>query len=154
MSNVMLVQPKLEGQVMTVGAISELCRREGRSPTRIEQRVIDAFERKQVQFCLKCDKPESTMICSKCDNARYCSAECQRAHWADHKIKCLADRGEDERKEINSLADLQEDAWRYAVRVFTDGQSGAIERVMRAVMRLNSLDELANFQIIMRTVCW
>ncbi len=145
MSNEMLVRPKLEGQVMTPAAIAELCRREGRLPTQIEMRVIDAFKTKQAQFCLKCDKPESTMICSKCNNARYCSSDCQRAHWADHKIKCSADRGEDERKEIDSLADLQDDACSDAVDEFVELQSYSIEQAMRAEMRLNSLDELANF---------
>jgi ankyrin repeat protein/rubrerythrin len=28
-------------------------------------------------------------LCSRCQNVRYCSAECQRAHWKTHKKQCV-----------------------------------------------------------------
>ncbi len=33
---------------------------------------------------IKCHK------CSRCQLVRYCSSGCQRAHWSEHKSKCLA----------------------------------------------------------------
>lgn len=30
------------------------------------------------------------MQCSRCKNARYCGAACQKAHWPKHKLECVA----------------------------------------------------------------
>lgn len=41
----------------------------------------------------KCDNCKATgcklMNCSRCHHAKYCSKECQRAHYPDHKTDCL-----------------------------------------------------------------
>lgn len=38
------------------------------------------------------DKPASFKVCSRCRAVRYCSAECQKAHWkAEHKQQCGTD---------------------------------------------------------------
>lgn len=36
-------------------------------------------------------RPFST--CSGCEQVVYCSAECQRKHWIDHKKACIEMRG-------------------------------------------------------------
>lgn len=41
-----------------------------------------------------CSNPECTkegkLWCSKCEEARYCSASCQKTHWSAHKAGCKA----------------------------------------------------------------
>lgn len=39
--------------------------------------------------CIRCNKP-SEHRCGRCGRATYCSAACQRAHWALHKSSCVA----------------------------------------------------------------
>ncbi|KAJ7167643.1 hypothetical protein C8R46DRAFT_254264 [Mycena filopes] len=38
--------------------------------------------------CYRCDKLGDLRRCSRCQIARYCSPECQRADWKDHKPRC------------------------------------------------------------------
>ena len=39
--------------------------------------------------CTHCKKSESEMQrCSKCHNAYYCSLQCQKADWKEHKLEC------------------------------------------------------------------
>lgn len=38
--------------------------------------------------CAQCSKPSSIHRCSKCQNAYYCSTECQKLHWNKHKLIC------------------------------------------------------------------
>jgi splicing suppressor protein 51 len=44
-------------------------------------------------ICAKCTKPGSSesplQRCSRCKSTRYCSLECQKAHWKTHKKACL-----------------------------------------------------------------
>jgi hypothetical protein len=37
--------------------------------------------------CAMCGAP-GTLGCGRCLSARYCSADCQRAHWKLHKLSC------------------------------------------------------------------
>jgi hypothetical protein len=40
-------------------------------------------------YCSSCSKElEQVLQCSLCKNATYCSKECQKAHWKDHKPRC------------------------------------------------------------------
>jgi hypothetical protein len=41
-------------------------------------------------FCARCGKPYATgmLRCSKCKSVRYCSRECQRSDWKQHKLRC------------------------------------------------------------------
>jgi hypothetical protein len=44
-----------------------------------------------LKTCFKCGRPNCTQQCSICRIARYCSAECQKAHWKIHKKVCKVD---------------------------------------------------------------
>jgi hypothetical protein len=37
--------------------------------------------------CEVCGKP-SSKSCSRCKKANYCSIECQKANWNEHKVTC------------------------------------------------------------------
>ena len=42
-----------------------------------------------VSCCFKCEKPARDLkVCSRCRRARYCSVECQRSDWKQHKSIC------------------------------------------------------------------
>lgn len=38
--------------------------------------------------CSLCEESKGTMRCSACFIVWYCSRNCQRSHWAEHKVKC------------------------------------------------------------------
>jgi len=42
---------------------------------------------KELMTCAVCEKP-STSVCTSCQRVRYCSRDCQRAHWPLHKLQC------------------------------------------------------------------
>jgi hypothetical protein len=43
--------------------------------------------------CVHCGKDLlEALVCSRC-GAFYCSPECQKAHWPEHKAACTARRG-------------------------------------------------------------
>ena len=45
--------------------------------------------------CAHCERHEPTLSsCSRCGLVKYCSRDCQRAHWKEHKPLCIpkADR--------------------------------------------------------------
>lgn len=39
-------------------------------------------------LCQKALSPGKRMICGRCKLSAYCSVECQRANWHDHKLRC------------------------------------------------------------------
>lgn len=45
--------------------------------------------------CDNCDtKDWDTKLCSRCQEARYCSLNCQKAHWKTHKLECVKHESE------------------------------------------------------------
>lgn len=40
------------------------------------------------RFCLSCRKAGKVFRCAACNMAHYCSKECQKAHWEEHKSDC------------------------------------------------------------------
>lgn len=40
--------------------------------------------------CMKCKKANSSSLCARCKNVKYCSRECQTSHWKAHKPFCKA----------------------------------------------------------------
>ncbi|XP_076182878.1 uncharacterized protein LOC143154796 isoform X1 [Ptiloglossa arizonensis] len=53
-------------------------------PTTITEGNI---EEEEIKICLFCSKP-STVVCSICLEAKYCSKECAELHWQDHYKNC------------------------------------------------------------------
>ncbi|TEB28780.1 hypothetical protein FA13DRAFT_1735305 [Coprinellus micaceus] len=39
--------------------------------------------------CASCQKSDASKLCSKCRLVSYCDANCQSAHWKDHKPECI-----------------------------------------------------------------
>lgn len=46
------------------------------------------MEISNITRCYYCAKP-ANQLCSKCMIANYCSKECQRSNWNDHKFACI-----------------------------------------------------------------
>jgi hypothetical protein len=40
--------------------------------------------------CQKYLEADQRLVCSRCEQARYCSRQCQKAHWKQHKKECKA----------------------------------------------------------------
>jgi MYND finger/Right handed beta helix region len=72
-----------------------------------------------------CDKP-GTNVCTACRETRYCSRECQKAHWSDHKRKCTGKLGNlpPVVKEVTASAPEGDDGGRF----ITDGMKAAGDR--------------------------
>ncbi|RLN26210.1 hypothetical protein BBJ28_00009210 [Nothophytophthora sp. Chile5] len=66
----------------------------------LERRVLPPgeqlalMETPELRRCAKCDKRaargQELKRCTRCKCTFYCNAECQRAHWKDHKVSCSA----------------------------------------------------------------
>ena len=70
---------------------------EGRFSVRLNDRPTDSKPvalrpRNLVVVCSGCGgdaKPSGTLkTCSRCRAAAYCSSDCQKSHWAEHKLPC------------------------------------------------------------------
>lgn len=66
-----------------------VCTGEGETAAATPQKPAQepAAEKVVDRSCNVCSKPASKQ-CSKCQQAKYCSADCQRAHWKTHKTEC------------------------------------------------------------------
>ncbi|KAH9921635.1 uncharacterized protein B0H18DRAFT_1020599 [Fomitopsis serialis] len=65
------------GPAVTAAVMKWLRKRSG------EQMPLDG------KMCAKCGKTDGSLkICSKCHAVKYCSPECQRADWREHKKTC------------------------------------------------------------------
>ncbi|DBA01762.1 TPA: hypothetical protein N0F65_010172 [Lagenidium giganteum] len=66
----------------------------------LERRVLPRgeklalMENPELRRCAKCDKkaPKGGELkrCTRCKCTFYCGADCQRSHWKDHKLSCVA----------------------------------------------------------------
>lgn len=46
------------------------------------------FKVSTVRECVVCKTEENTKMCTGCRLVYYCSNECQRSHWREHKVMC------------------------------------------------------------------
>ena len=72
------------------------CTREGNEefpeplpPVERTQLVIDQHPLRIRCCAKKCHQKEGTLTCSSCRAVRYCSVECRRHHWSQHKVHCI-----------------------------------------------------------------
>jgi len=50
----------------------------------VEDEESDSSSRK----CANCGATEATKLCGRCKRQRYCSVECQKSDWKEHKLRC------------------------------------------------------------------
>jgi hypothetical protein len=55
--------------------------------------------------CWNCGKrfSENIKVCNRCSKARYCSGNCQQAHWAKHIAKCPVWKAEKKKKKNKKI---------------------------------------------------
>jgi hypothetical protein len=53
--------------------------------------------------CGICDKLCAVKKCGRCRHVGYCSKECQRKHWAQHKLACTEARPRGAHSEIEDV---------------------------------------------------
>ena len=68
--------------------------------------------------CLNCGKSNPKMnVCSKCKVAKYCSKECQKSHWKQHKSTCTTPAAKEGAEvatvnlNVSGLPDMGEEAY-------------------------------------------
>ena len=54
----------------------------------IEEYLLEQLTKKALTLCFSCKKANCTLHCKQCGLVRYCSKECQRRDWANHKPFC------------------------------------------------------------------
>jgi len=83
----------------------EILYNKGKGPTPQQRDIEKYFPFSPPKPTLTCSNPNcvassvnqaNMSICSRCKVAPYCSAACQRAHWAVHKEICRASRTKDD----------------------------------------------------------
>ena len=53
--------------------------------------------------CAMCDRLCAVKKCGRCRQVGYCSKECQREHWAQHKLACTEARPRDTHSELQDV---------------------------------------------------
>ena len=57
--------------------------------------VHDLSRGKRCSYCNNLFELQDLMKCSTCMSASYCSKQCQRNHWSDHKLQCKSTKSKD-----------------------------------------------------------
>ena len=79
-------------EVLTEETIARLLKKSGTWLKKDDDNVASlnySDLKKQIEKrCSFCKKNGETRTCNRCKKARYCNRECQKAHWAIHKLVC------------------------------------------------------------------
>ena len=52
--------------------------------------VVDSEKSRHCKHCFRVGGPEQFKRCKQCKSVLYCSMECQKAQWQEHKLLCQA----------------------------------------------------------------
>jgi len=55
----------------------------------VKQALTKAQQSFQNNTCIRCGKANSHSLCARCQKVKYCSRECQKEHWKEHKQFCV-----------------------------------------------------------------
>jgi hypothetical protein len=83
------VHATLSGQPVEITSLPSAT--EDRYGVRLHYMTMELKVEKEqlVKACNKCAQAKEHLLrCGKCFTAHYCSAECQRADWSNHKLSC------------------------------------------------------------------
>lgn len=58
------------------------------TPIEDEKEIKNGNEKRECNYCHKCEDEEKLKRCSRCKKILYCSKECQKEDWKKHKIEC------------------------------------------------------------------
>ena len=105
-------------------------------------------------FCRQCDKG-ADMTCSRCEQACYCSKECQRKHFGVHKKTCISPTEQEKIFEGTSIANLSLKGY-WAGEIFwlkvTDHKSSLtfVDKYGGIVLNVYNTNEFSN-EFLMKT---
>ena len=100
----------------------------GEELERVRSELAKQFDK--MGRCAQCEKADAEKRCGKCKLIRYCSAECQKAHYAKHKPLC------DRFVEARAKMERQE-------RDKTDGADKSHREMLQAFAKLTMANESA-----------
>ena len=56
----------------------------------VREAVVDSEKSHHCNHCFRVGGPEQFKRCKQCKSVLYCSMECQKAQWQEHKLLCQA----------------------------------------------------------------
>lgn len=85
------LQMTADSDVRVVNHVKPVCK-PGPCEKVAEQLLVDenfpGADEPHIHHCETCDKVDVAKLCSRCKRVFYCSRECQKLDWPNHKSKC------------------------------------------------------------------
>jgi len=111
-----LSQKMFAGNADILGAFSTEQKQPLGLTSRASQEKKKLRENMKAALALTCANPacakkvsnaSQLLTCSACRGSSYCSAECQKAHWPEHKVPCKAKKAEEAAKLLKVMENIQ-----------------------------------------------